>query len=128
MVSPIKVMIIEDEQDLLNLYKDFLKSKGYNVLVTNTTAIHIIEDYEEFRPNVVILDYRLPDDKSGIDAAKDLLNKYSTVPILMITAYESIKNAFATEGMFKNKNIRLVIKPIKLHQLDKTIQELVNFE
>ncbi len=126
MASPIKVMIIEDEQDLLNLYKDFLKSKGYNVLVTNTTATHIIEDYEEFRPNVVILDYRLPDDKSGIDAAKDLLQKYSTVAILMITAYESIKNAFATEGMFKNKKIRLVIKPIKLHQLDKTIQELVN--
>ncbi len=126
MASPIKVMIIEDEQDLLNLYKDFLKSKGYNVLVTNTTAAHIIEDYEEFRPNLVILDYRLPDDKSGIDAAKDLLEKYSTVPILMITAYESIKNTFATEEVFKNKKIKLVIKPIKLHQLDKTIQELVN--
>jgi DNA-binding NtrC family response regulator len=123
--GPIKVMIIEDEQDLLNLYKDFLKSKGYNVLVTNTTAVHIVEDYSEFNPDLVILDYRLPDEKNGIDAAKDLLKNYDNIPILIITAYESIKNTFANETMFKDKNVKLVIKPIKLHQLDKIIREMI---
>jgi DNA-binding response OmpR family regulator len=33
-----KVMIIEDEHDILHLYKDFLSTKGLCVVVTSTTA------------------------------------------------------------------------------------------
>src|SRR5215210_3158179 len=93
----VKVMIVEDEQDLLNLYKDFLTNKGYTVLVTNTTATHIMDDYLEFKPDLIILDYRLPDDKNGIDAAKEILLKYPSVPIMLTTAYDSIKDVFSNE-------------------------------
>jgi DNA-binding NtrC family response regulator len=124
--SKIKVMIVEDEQDLLTLYKDFLKNKGYSVLVTNTTATHIMDDYTEFRPDLIILDYRLPDEKNGIDAAKEILLKYPSVPILLTTAYDSIKNVFNNEEMFKDKRITLAIKPIRLFILDKLIKQLIN--
>ncbi len=121
----IKVMIVEDEQDLLNLYKAFLTNKGYTVLVTNTTAIHIMDDYLEFKPDLIILDYRLPDEKNGIDAAKEILLKYPSVPILLTTAYDSIKNIFNNEEIFKGKKITLVIKPVKLFVLNKLIKELI---
>ncbi|MER5174642.1 MAG: response regulator [Candidatus Nitrosocosmicus sp.] len=124
--NKIKVMIVEDEQDLLNLYKDFLKNKGYAVLVTNTTATHIMDDYLEFKPDLIILDYRLPDEKNGIDAAKEILLEYPSVPILLTTAYDSIKNIFNNEEMFKDKKITLVVKPIKLFILNKLIKELIN--
>ncbi len=124
--NKIRVMIVEDEQDILNLYKDFLKNKGYTVLVTNTTATHIMDDYLEFKPDIIILDYRLPDEKNGIDAAKEILLEYPTVPILLTTAYDSIKNIFNSEEMFKNKKIALVIKPIKLYILNKLIKDLIN--
>lgn len=124
--SKIRVMIVEDEQDILNLYKDFLKNKGYTVLVTNTTATHIMDDYLEFKPDIIILDYRLPDEKNGIDAAKEILLEYPSVPILLTTAYDSIKNIFNSEEMFKNKKITLVIKPIKLYILNKLIKDLIN--
>ncbi len=122
----IKVMIVEDEHDLLILYKDYLKNKGYTVLVTNTTATHIMDDYLEFKPDLIIMDYRLPGEKNGIDAAKEILQNYPTVAILMITAYDSIKNIFNSENMFKDKKIALVVKPIKLFLLNKLIKELVN--
>ena len=124
--NKIRVMIVEDEQDILNLYKDFLKNKGYAVLVTNTTAIHIMDDYLEFKPDIIILDYRLPDEKNGIDAAKEILLEYPSVPILLTTAYDSIKNIFNSEEIFKNKKIALVIKPIKLYILNKLIKDLIN--
>ncbi|MGN6623684.1 MAG: response regulator [Candidatus Nitrosocosmicus sp.] len=122
----IKVMIVEDEQDLLTLYKDFLKNKGYSVLVTNTTATHIMDDYTEFRPDLIILDYRLPDEKNGIDAAKEILLTYPSVPILLTTAYDSIKDVFNNEELFKDKRITLAIKPIRLFILDKLIKQLIN--
>ncbi|HEY6536390.1 MAG TPA: response regulator [Candidatus Nitrosocosmicus sp.] len=120
----IKIMIVEDEQDLLNLYKDYLKNKGYMVLVTNTTATHILDDYLEFRPDLIIIDYRLPGGKNGIDAAKDILIPYPMVSILLTTAYESIKDIFNNEELFRDKRIELVVKPIKLNILDKLIQEI----
>ena len=122
----VKVMIIEDEQDLLNLYKEFLKSKGYTVLVTNTTATHIMDDYLEFRPDIILLDYRLPGDKNGVDAAKEILEQYPEVPIMIITAYDSIKNIINGEKIFEGKKITLVVKPIKLLLLNKLIKELLD--
>ncbi len=117
-------MIVEDEQDLLNLYRDYLRNKGYIVSVTNTTAIHILEEYMEFRPDLIILDYRLPGNKNGIDAAKDVLSSFPMVSILLTTAYDSIRDIFNNEESFKNKKIELVVKPIKLNVLDKLIQEI----
>src|SRR4028119_1763872 len=122
----VKVMIIEDEQDLLNLYKEFLKSKGYTVLVTNTTATHIMDDYLEFKPDIILLDYRLPGDKNGVDAAKEILEQYPEVPIMIITAYDSIKNIINGEKIFEGKKITLVVKPIKLLLLNKLIKELLD--
>ena len=122
----VKVMIIEDEQDLLNLYKEFLKSKGYTVLVTNTTATHIMDDYLEFKPDIILLDYRLPGDKNGVDAAKEILEQYPEVPIMIITAYDSIKNIINGEKIFEGKKITLVVKPIKLLLLNKLIKELLH--
>jgi DNA-binding response OmpR family regulator len=124
--NKIKVMIVEDEEDLLHLYKEFLINKGYIVLVTNTTATHIIDDYVEFKPDIIILDYRLPDEKNGIDAAKEILLSYPSVPILLTTAFDSIKNTFNNEEVFKDKKITLVIKPVKLIILDKLIKQLID--
>ncbi len=122
----IKVMIIEDEQDLLNLYKEFLRSKGYAVLVTNTTATHIMDDYLEFKPDIILLDYRLPGEKNGVDAAKEILEQYPTVPIMIITAYDSIKSIIDGEKIFEGKKIAVVVKPIKLFLLNRLIKELLD--
>jgi DNA-binding response OmpR family regulator len=122
----VKVMIIEDEQDLLNLYKEFLKSKGYLVLVTNTTATHIMDDYLEFKPDIILLDYRLPGDKNGVDAAKEILEQYPEVPIMIITAYDSIRDIINGEKIFEGKKITLIVKPIKLLLLNKLIKELLD--
>ena len=38
-------MIIEDEEDLLILYKDYLRKNGCEVMATSTTAEEILLDY-----------------------------------------------------------------------------------
>jgi DNA-binding NtrC family response regulator len=119
-------MIIEDEQDLLNLYKDFLINKGYYISVTNTTASNIMSDYEEFKPDLVILDYKLPDGKNGLEAANEIFDRYPFASILIISAYDTVKQAFNAEKRFTAKNIKLLIKPFKLTKLNELTIELVN--
>ena len=69
----LSIMIIEDEQDILLLYKDYLLSRGHNVVATSTTASEIMSDYDRIRPDVAIIDYKLPADKNGIDAAIQII-------------------------------------------------------
>jgi DNA-binding response OmpR family regulator len=120
-----KVMIIEDEIDILLLYKDYLNSKGFSVQATSTTANEALKDYENFYPHMIILDYNLPGKLSGLEAAKQILTRYPSVPIIIVTAYETVKNEMSNDHFFADKNVVLLLKPIKLHILEYTIKNLL---
>ena len=40
------------------------------------------------KPDIYLIDYRLPGNKNGIDVATEILNKFPSASILFITAYE----------------------------------------
>ena len=118
-------MIIEDDLDILLLYKDYLNNKGFSVLATSTTANEALNDYENFYPNIIILDYNLPGKITGLEAARQILVKYPKVPIIIVTAYETVKNELSQDHFFSDKNIILLYKPIKLHNLESNIKNLL---
>ncbi|TLX66945.1 MAG: response regulator [Thaumarchaeota archaeon] len=121
-----RIMIVEDEQDILLLYKDYLLSRGHKVVATSTTANEIISDYDRMRPDVAIVDYKLPNNKNGIDAAAQILDKYPSAAILIVTAYETVKKEIAKISIFDNKRVEVLIKPLRLAQLESSILDIVN--
>ena len=120
------IMIIEDEQDILLLYKDYLLSKGHNVVATSTTANEIMSDYDRIRPDVAIIDYKLPADKNGIEAAIQIIEKYPSAAILIVTAYETVTKEIAKISLFENKRVEVLIKPLRLAMLESSIANIVN--
>ena len=120
------IMIIEDEQDILLLYKDYLLSRGHNVVATSTTANEIMSDYDRIRPDVAIIDYKLPADKNGLDAAIQIIEKYPSAAILIVTAYETVTKEIAKIPLFDNKRVEVLIKPLRLAQLENSIVNIVN--
>lgn len=120
------IMIIEDEQDILLLYKDYLLSRGHNVVATSTTANEIMSDYDRIRPDVAIIDYKLPADKNGIEAAIQIIEKYPSAAILIVTAYETVTKEIAKISLFDNKRVEVLIKPLRLAQLESSIINIVN--
>jgi DNA-binding NtrC family response regulator len=122
----LNIMIIEDEQDILLLYKDYLLSKGHKIVATSTTANEIMSDYDRIRPDVALIDYKLPNDKNGIEAAIQILDKYPSAAILIVTAYETVKKEIAKNSIFGNKRVEVLIKPLRLSQLESSILDIVN--
>jgi DNA-binding response OmpR family regulator len=122
----LNIMIIEDEQDILLLYKDYLSSKGHNVMATSTTANEIISDYDRIKPDVAIIDYKLPNDKNGLDAAIQILNKYPTAAILVVTAYETVTKEITKIPFLENKRLEVLIKPLRLAQLENALINIAN--
>lgn len=122
----LSIMIIEDEHDILLLYKDYLLSKGHKVLATSTTANEIMSDYEKIKPDIAIIDYKLPSEKNGLDAAIQILNKYPSAAILIVTAYDTVKKEIARNSFFDNKRLEILIKPLRLALLESSIINIVN--
>lgn len=123
--KPLKVMIIEDEQDILLLYKDYLVSRGHKVLVTATSALEIISDYEKILPDIIILDYKLPDNKNGIEAAVKIFTTYPSAAILIVTAYDTVKEDVLRHSIFQGKRFAILLKPIKLARLENAIFDIL---
>jgi len=122
----LNIMIIEDEQDILLLYKDYLLNKGYIISATSTTADEIVSEYDKIRPDVSIIDYKLPGEKNGIDAALQILDKYPNAAILIVTAYETVDKEVAENQLFENKRVKVLIKPVRLAQLEHAILDIEN--
>lgn len=119
-----KVMIVEDEHDILVLYKDYLKTKGHSIIASSTTADDALMDFEKYRPDLVIIDYKLPGLKNGLQAAREIFAKFPSARILIITAYENIKGQLNNDEFFRNKKVGIIIKPIRLARLADMILDI----
>lgn len=77
------ILIIEDEPDLVKVLRSYLEKAGYAVL-TAYRGDSGLQTWENYRPDLVILDLNLPG-KDGLDVAREIRRKTNT-PIIMITA------------------------------------------
>jgi DNA-binding response OmpR family regulator len=121
-----KVMIVEDELDILHLYKDFLRRRGFSVIACSIIADEVLIDYERYMPDLVIVDYKLPGKKNGLQAVREILGEHALAPILLITAFESVKKEVSEDEFFRDKRIQILIKPVKLSRLADIILGINN--
>ena len=122
----LKVMILEDEEDILILYKDFLVGKGHEITTTYKTGDEVINEIDNLRSDIYMIDFRLPGNKNGIDIGIEILTRFPSAPILFITAYEHLHKEISENPVFYNKNIEVLVKPVKLDIIESTIFHLVN--
>jgi DNA-binding NtrC family response regulator len=121
----LKIMIIEDEEDNLIVYKDYLTSKGHDVSSYLTTD-NVMTDFDKILPDISIIDYMLSGDRTGVDVATEILRKHPWLPVLFISAYEPIRIELTSNIFFKNKNVLTLIKPVKLAEIETAILNLID--
>ena len=82
-MSEVHILIVEDEENLAALMRDYLQRESFQVSV-----LHSGSGVEQFlhqnQVDVVLLDLMLPE-KNGVDICRDV-RKFSDVPIIMTTA------------------------------------------
>jgi two-component system OmpR family response regulator len=82
-MSVTKILIVEDDQNLLATLKYNLRREGYDV-VTAVDGAEALEVARREKPRLIVLDIMLPQ-LSGFEVCR-ILRKEMTVPILMLTA------------------------------------------
>ena len=79
-----KILIVEDEPDMVLGLKDNFEFEGYEVLTASDGASGL-ERARAHKPDLLILDIMLPK-LSGLEVCKTLRTEGFTMPILMLTA------------------------------------------
>ena len=116
-----KILIIEDEADICLLLNIILKEDDVDIehVKTLTTAKTYLA---ENRPNLVILDNRLPDGL-GIDFIEYLRENYPSTKILMISGF---KAATAKDVALHNGADGFLEKPFTKDEVYNSVYELLN--
>lgn len=78
-----KILIVEDNQDIINLIKLYLTKAGY-IYSINQTGAGVLEMIKREKVDMVLLDIMLPN-SDGLELAKEI-RKISQIPIIMVTA------------------------------------------
>lgn len=79
-----KILIVDDEVELLNLLKMVLIKEGFENIYTAQNGKDAIELFENINPDLAILDVMLPD-MEGYDICK-IIRKTSNIPVLFLSA------------------------------------------
>lgn len=84
---PISIFILEDNDDLRELYGYIFEGSGYQI--SNFVSISDFKAHAKEVPDLYLLDISLPDG-SGIALCQELKNtvKTSHVPVIMVSAHE----------------------------------------
>ncbi len=82
-----KILIIDDDPDIVEAMKVVLESKGYQVRVAKTGGEGLREVRRD-KPELIILDVMMETGDKGFDVAREIKwdPNYKNVPILMLTA------------------------------------------
>lgn len=80
------VLIIEDEPVIAADIEALVKELGHTVVDIAATRTEAVDAVARKTPGLVLADIQLADGSSGIDAVKDILERFN-VPVIFITAF-----------------------------------------
>lgn len=89
-----KILIVDDEPHLRLLYEIELQRLGYSTM-TAGNAKQCLEYVETMKPDLVILDVRMPG-MDGVEALHWILNRDAKIPVILNTAYSSCCGNYMT--------------------------------
>lgn len=80
---PKKILLVDDEPEILEICRDYLKASGYEVLTAKDGAQGLSFARRE-KPDLVVLDLMMPE-MDGLDMCRTI-RRESNVPIIILTA------------------------------------------
>ncbi len=117
------ILVIEDETSLARNIRTYLARAGYEVWTAEQAGTGL-EAFETFKPDVVLLDQRLPD-ADGIEILPQMLARDRSVKVVLMTAHGSVSTAVSA---MKAGAYDYLSKPVVLSELLRLIERALGEE
>ena len=115
--NPAKVLVVEDDPDILNALNIALASAGFDVDVFLSGKDILTNQF--VRPDVFIIDKQLPD-VDGLEICRFLHSKpsYNAIPVIIISATQRMKKKALEAGA-----THFIEKPFAVKELIRAIND-----
>jgi two-component system cell cycle response regulator DivK len=117
------VLVVEDNEKNMKLFRDVLTVKGFTTLEA-TTGAEAIALAREHAPGLVLMDIRLPD-LDGVEALRRLRadERTASIPVLALTAQamEGDRERFLAAGFDG-----YLSKPVNVPELVRVVRQYCN--
>jgi two-component system, response regulator PdtaR len=117
-----RILVVEDEHIVAMGIKKMLKSLGYTVTGVASSGKDAISKAESTFPDVVLMDIMLKGDMDGVEAAKEIRERFD-VPVVYLTAYSDNK---VLERAKRTEPFGYIIKPFDEKDLFSSIEVALN--
>lgn len=116
---PKKVMIVEDNELNMKLFKDLIEACGYETVRT-ANGREAVELAREHKPNLILMDIQLPE-VSGLDVTQWLKadDELCAIPVIAVTAFAMKGDE---ERIRKGGCEAYISKPIQVPKFIETIK------
>jgi adenylate cyclase len=117
-----KILVVDDEVELVELVKLRLEANGYEVVMANSGLEGLSKASSE-SPNLIVLDIGMAE-MDGYTVLQKLKEDEKTkdIPVIMLTAYAKMKSLFEMEGISD-----YIVKPFDpqdfLARVDKVLKK-----
>ncbi len=94
----IRILVVDDNATVRHYYRAILEQQnGWEVSGEARTAHEALQRLEESLPDLVLLDFKMPD-LNGIELAREIIRQWPALPILMVSVYFSKQLAIAARA------------------------------
>lgn len=120
MVEKAKILVVDDEVNLLKALSDILKKNGYEVAVARDgpSALQILQK-DSF--DVALLDIRMPQ-MNGVELLEKLKAQHQGMEVIVMTAYGTIETA---KRSMKLGAYDYILKPLDIDEVLMNIGKIV---
>ena len=116
-----KVLILDDDADILQICTIVLRKKGFNVSTLNNSN-HILENVRKVQPDVILMDNWIPG-PGGIEATRQLKGtpELQDIPVIFFSA-----NSNVTQLAKDAKADYFLQKPFDISELESIVTMAIN--
>ena len=114
-----KILIVEDEPSIARDIQRTVKAMSHDIPVIAQSGEEAIQLAEEIKPHLVLVDMTLQGEMDGIEAAKQIRDRFFDVPIVYLTFSvddQTVERANVTEPF------GYLLKPLDERELRSTIE------
>lgn len=114
-----KILLIDDEPELLALMKEMLEDEGYQVFcaLNGAAGVHL---NEKENPDLIILDLRMPG-MDGLETLRQIRKTDGEVRVIILTTYGSVESIKAAASLNVNEYLS---KPFENRDLIRMVGDM----
>lgn len=113
----INCIVIDDNQDIANVFSDLLELFGINVIATGNDGLQAVKLYEKYRPEIIFIDMLMPK-YDGFYAIKNIQKIDPNSKIIVVTGDITMNESLLLDSY----NITaLIFKPFNINKVKRAI-------